>query len=234
MSRLQQEGWAVGVLEALRDQEKLAEEDAAKEDAEGEGEELAMTQKLPEAEEEQQEQPADDEQPGSEPGSPGSPKRMLVRMETFSDELVAHGDVSPEDDTNLDVPRLQEAFYHFKVPDSFDIDVNDLAEVMHHLGHIKMTREEALEIAKEVGDYDMLEYDEFLKWAQKFVYREKSRLQEALRSIIIIIIIIISVSRILSMFSAIIISSSPTTTITTTTTTTTTTIIIIIVIVIVI
>jgi len=106
-----------------------------------------------------------------------SPKGVLAETSSpkGADGQASDEPPMPEDDPDLDHPRLQHAFRRFKMQDSSDLDVNDLLEVLHYLCLIRTEKEQVLEIVHQVISYEYMDYDEFLSFMQKYMWLEKDR-----------------------------------------------------------
>lgn len=173
MCKLQEEGWAVGVLASIPSGEDTKEdkllmggttEQGGKQDADEEMDdtEMPMVAKMM------------SERPNSAPNGAFT----LPKVEGLPDiaELTARG--GDDGFSEAYVNRVQAAFKRFQVPDSADCHVGDLCDLLQYLGHVIAKKEQILPLVREVTSYDYLDFEEFLRFMERYLPWERQQFLE--------------------------------------------------------
>jgi len=173
MCKLQEEGWAVSVLASIPSAEE------AKEDKLPMGSALEQGgQSEADAEEARAEPAVVAKMLSERPGTAPRGALIVPKVEGLPDiaELTARG--GDDGFSEAYVQRVQMAFKRFQVPDSADCHVGDLCELLQYLGHVIAKKDLVLPLVREVTTYDYLDFDEFLRFMERYLPWERQQFHD--------------------------------------------------------
>merc|ERR1712216_575638 len=75
---------------------------------------------------------------------------------------------------------MRHAFRRFRAPGgNSDVDVEELPNILMHLGYFGASEDIVFEIAKQVNDFSTFGFHDFVEVTEKFVAYERERLRES-------------------------------------------------------
>mmetsp|Transcript_57813 Transcript_57813/g.163142 ORF Transcript_57813/g.163142 Transcript_57813/m.163142 type:complete len:1165 (+) Transcript_57813:75-3569(+) len=189
MSKLQEEGWAAKVLGSVPAKGGTEEGLPTKGPCSAAGEPRGVPGVVP--------QEPDAEPPSSQVGDGGMDASESMSLNATGggisssapskwksveglrdlESLIAKHDGTNFSDT--EIQRMLMAFKRFKVPDSGDLHMGDLPELLRYLGHV-MTQEEGIQpMVKEITPYEYMDFEEFQGFMQKYIPYEHEQFHVA-------------------------------------------------------
>jgi len=84
--------------------------------------------------------------------------------------------------TDKEIAKMRQAYMLFRPKDSPEINREDMADILIHLGYLGASNEKVEQIVSEVSRYAALDFQEIVDVAEKYAKHEREELQAAFNS----------------------------------------------------